>query len=74
MKNFYELDILTQLTLLDMFDQSINNKTIARFLLDNLNLFENVREIYLFKLQKNEIQCQSTAQRSDSWRSPTSHF
>ena len=44
MKNFYELDILTQLTLLDMFDQSINNRTIARFILDDLNLFENVKK------------------------------
>jgi hypothetical protein len=42
LKDFYSLDVLTQLTLLDMFDQSINNKSIARFILDDLNLFENV--------------------------------
>lgn len=46
LKDFYSLDILTQLTLLDLFDQSINNKSIARFILDDLNLFENVNIKY----------------------------
>lgn len=48
MSDFYNLDILTQLTLLDMFDQSIDNKVIAKYILDDLNLFDNVEFIIKF--------------------------
>ena len=43
LKDFYKFDILTQLSLIDMFDNSVNNTIVAKYIVDDLNLYENVK-------------------------------
>ena len=49
LKDFYKFDVLTQLSLIDMFDNSVNNKIVAKFIVDDLNLYENVKSYYNFR-------------------------